>query len=723
MTGGVQTETESSGWYLMHISLHGLVRGAELELGRDADTGGQIQYVVELVRALAERKDVDRVDLLTRQIQDRRVGADYAAPEEILDEAAKARIVRIPFGPRRYLRKERLWSYIDCFVDLALRHIRSVGRVPDVIHAHYADAGLAGARLAALLGVPFVFTGHSLGRDKRRRLLDSGQEPGAIDQRYHLDQRIEAEEQALDMASLVIASTRQEIDQQYAQYANHRGANIIVVPPGVDVSRFRPYKRGEALGPYRLEVERFLQHPRRPLILALARADERKNLANLVRAYGEHPELREQANLVLVAGNRTRIAELDRGARTVWRELIELIDDYDLHGHVAYPKHHSPDDVPCLYRLAAARNGVFVNPALTEPFGLTLIEAAASGLPVVATDDGGPQEILRHCRNGQLIDPLDIEGMGRVLTDVLSNRARWRQWVQRGQRGVAKHYTWAGHADNYLHELDRLVARRRRRRRVPNKSRLPTVERLLICDIDNTLLGNREGLDRLLEAITGAGDRLAFGIATGRRLDSAVRVLKEWGVPTPDLLITAVGSEVHYGSGQLEDRDWLRHLDFRWNRDAVLETLSGAQGLRLQPGSEQRAHKISYFADPERMPDLGEIRQLLREHGVHVNVIFSHDAYLDILPVRASKGLAVRFVADRWGIEMDRVLVAGDSGNDEEMLSGQSLGVVVGNYSHELDHLKHRKRVYFADGECADGVLEGIEHYDFLGQIRQPQYD
>ncbi len=723
MSGGERTETESGGWYLMHISLHGLVRGTELELGRDADTGGQIQYVVELVRALAGRKDVNRVDLLTRQIHDRRVGADYAEAEELLDEAAKARIVRIPFGPRRYLRKERLWPYIDCFIDLALRHIRSVGRVPDAIHAHYADAGLAGARLAALLGVPFVFTGHSLGREKRRRLVDSGQDPDAIDQRYQFDQRIEAEEQALDMASLVVASTRQEVEQQYAQYANHSGANIIVVPPGVDLSRFRPYKRGEALGPYRPEVERFLRHPKRPLILALARADERKNLATLVRAYGEHPTLREKANLVLIAGNRTRIAELDKGARRVWRELIELIDDYDLHGHVAYPKHHSPEDVAGIYRLAAARNGVFVNPALTEPFGLTLIEAAASGLPVIATDDGGPQEILRHCRNGRLIDPLDTEGLGKTLADALGNRTRWRQWSQRGQRGVAQHYTWAGHADTYLRELDRLIARRRRRRRAPHKSRLPTVERLLICDIDNTLLGDREGLDRLLEAIAGAGDRLAFGIATGRRLDSALRVLREWGVPTPDLLITAVGSEVHYGPGQLEDGDWLRHLDFRWDREAVLEALSGAPGLRLQPGSEQRAHKISYFADPDRMPGLGEIRQLLRERGVHVNVIFSHDAYLDILPIRASKGLAVRFVADRWGIEMERVLVAGDSGNDEEMLSGHSLGVVVGNYSHELDHLKQRKRVYFAEAECAAGVLEGIEHYDFLGRIRQPQYD
>ena len=54
---------------------------------------------------------------------------------------------------------------------------------------------------------------------------------------------------------------------------------------------------------------------------------------------------------------------------------------------------------------------MFVNPALTEPFGLTLIEAAASGLPVVATNDGGPQDILRLCGNGVLVDPLDADEM------------------------------------------------------------------------------------------------------------------------------------------------------------------------------------------------------------------------------------------------------------------------------------------------------------------------
>ncbi|MFP4333079.1 MAG: HAD family hydrolase, partial [Campylobacterales bacterium] len=59
------------------------------------------------------------------------------------------------------------------------------------------------------------------------------------------------------------------------------------------------------------------------------------------------------------------------------------------------------------------------------------------------------------------------------------------------------------------------------------------------------------------------------------------------------------------------------------------------------------------------------------------------------------------------------ILVAGDSGNDEDMLSGGSLAIVVGNYSKELKKLRGRVNVYFANTNYAAGILEGINYYDF----------
>jgi sucrose-phosphate synthase len=83
--------------------------------------------------------------------------------------------------------------------------------------------------------------------------------------------------------------------------------------------------------------------------------------------------------------------------------------------------------------------------------------------------------------------------------------------------------------------------------------------------------------------------------------------------------------------------------------------------------------------------------------------------------------LAIRFICYKWNLRPDRLLVAGDSGNDADMLSGDTLGVVVGNHTSELDDLRGHPRIYFAEGNHAWGVIEGMDHYDFLGHIRVPE--
>ena len=254
--------TEKSKHYIVLISAHGLIRGHDLELGRDADTGGQTLYVVELARALAAHPDVDRVDLLTRRIIDPKVDPDYANPLEELGPGSH--IVRLECGPKRYLRKEVLWPHMECFIDKALQHIRSVGRIPDVIHGHYADAGYIGSRLSGLLGTPFIFTGHSLGRVKRDRLLERGVKPENIESQYNMNRRIEAEETALESAALVIASTQQEVEQQYKVYDNYQTKRMEVIAPGVDLSRFSPPHREDPEPHIQSTLNRFLKTPKNP---------------------------------------------------------------------------------------------------------------------------------------------------------------------------------------------------------------------------------------------------------------------------------------------------------------------------------------------------------------------------------------------------------------------------------------------------------------------------
>jgi len=172
------------------ISVHGLIRADALELGRDADTGGQVLYVVELARALANHDDVAHVDLITRCIRDPNVGAAYGLPVEQL--APKASIVRIAAGGDAYIPKEQLWEHLYSFVDNLHDYYSHSGQKPDVVHSHYADAGYVGCRLSYMLGVPLVHTGHSLGRVKRRRLLASGIDHETVDKTYNMRKRLKA---------------------------------------------------------------------------------------------------------------------------------------------------------------------------------------------------------------------------------------------------------------------------------------------------------------------------------------------------------------------------------------------------------------------------------------------------------------------------------------------------------------------------------------------------
>lgn len=707
--------------YLVLLSVHGLLRGRELELGRDADTGGQILYVIELARALAKQPGVAQVDLFTRKVLDLHVSPDYAEPIEPL--ADNARIVRIEAGPPEYLPKEQLWDHLDGFADNALSFLRDSDGLPSLIHSHYADAGYVGVRLSAQLGVPLVHTGHSLGRVKRRRLLAMGLKQELIDSKYNMTRRINAEEETLGAASLVITSTSQEIEEQYGLYDHYQPERMHVIPPGTDLQRFHPPDGSEQRTPIRQELLRFLREPQKPMILALSRPDERKNIATLVEAYGESPELQRAANLVIIVGNRDDLRDMESGAQQVLTDILLLIDLYDLYGRVAYPKHHSADEVPLLYQLAAASRGVFINPALTEPFGLTLIESAASGLPIVATEDGGPIDIIGHCRNGILIDPLDKQDITKALLKVLCDASGWRKLAHNGLTAVRKHYAWSAHAESYMGSIAPLLETVQPPPQAPlSRRRILYHDRAIFTDLDQNLLGDPDSLADFIRILRENRKCSTFGIATGRRLDSALAIMRRYGIPRPDVLITALGTEIYYAPQLTADGSWTRHIDHLWYPRRVRDLLSELPGIKPQQKSEQSRFKVSFYYDGEHAPGLDEIASLLHQADLSVHVNLSFGQFLDAVPARASKGLALRYVADQWGIPLEHCLCAGGSGADEDMMRGNTLAVVVANrHNEELSQLVDTESIYFAREPFAAGILEAIEHYDFFAACQVPQ--
>ena len=225
--------------YVQLFSIHGLVRSENMELGRDADTGGQVKYIIELADSLSRRDEIRQVDLFTRLISDKTVSDDYSTPIEPVNE--KFRIVRIQCGGRKYKRKELLWPHLDEYIDKTIKHIKRENQIPDIVHGHYPDGGYVAMQLAGIFGIPFVFTGHSLGRVKRQKLINDGMNEAAINKRYKIDYRILIEEQILGDAELIVTSTRQEINRQYGMYQGKDYPTYKVVPPGLDLDKFYPF--------------------------------------------------------------------------------------------------------------------------------------------------------------------------------------------------------------------------------------------------------------------------------------------------------------------------------------------------------------------------------------------------------------------------------------------------------------------------------------------------
>ncbi|KAJ0260779.1 sucrose-phosphate synthase 2 [Hirschfeldia incana] len=535
--------------YIVLISLHGLIRGENMELGRDSDTGGQVKYVVELARALASMPGVYRVDLLTRQVSAPGVDSSYSEPTEMLNpldtdnterahgESSGAYIVRIPFGPKdKYVPKELLWPHIPEFVDRALSSIMKTSKAlgdeicdggqvwPVSIHGHYADAGDSAALLSGALNVPMVFTGHSLGRDKLEQLLKQGRPKEEINNNYKIMRRIEAEELCLDASEIVITSTKQEIEEQWNLYDGFdpvlerklrarmkRGVSclgrfmprMVVIPPGMEFHHIVPHDVDEdgdgedpqtADPPIWSEIMRFFSNPRKPMILALARPDPKKNLVTLVKAFGECRPLRDLANLTLIMGNRDDIDELSTTNSSVLLSILKLIDKYDLYGQVAMPKHHKQSDVPEIYRLAAKTKGVFINPAFIEPFGLTLIEAGAHGLPTVATINGGPVDIHRVLDNGLLVDPHNQQAISDALLKLVSDKQLWTKCRQNGLKNIHL-FSWPEHCKTYLARIASCKQRSPKWQRVEFENADPDSPSDSLRDIHDISLNLKLSLD------------------------------------------------------------------------------------------------------------------------------------------------------------------------------------------------------------------------------------
>ncbi|WP_006787020.1 sucrose synthase [Thiorhodospira sibirica] len=506
---------------LLILSPHGFFGQANV-LGRP-DTGGQVVYILDQVRALeremrsrlqAQGLHIEpRILVVTRLIPEAQ-GTSCDQPVERINGTRNAQILRVPFRSKEgeiiphWISRFEIWPYLERFADDVEQTVRAeLGTRPDLIIGNYSDGNLVATLLSARMQVTQCHIAHAL---EKTKYLYSDLYWKENEAQYHFSCQFTADLIAMNAADFIITSTYQEIagtDHSVGQYESYsafsmpglyrvvKGIDVFdpkfnIVSPGADAEVYFSYKDSERrlhglhdelqtliFGTPSEDMRGTLKHPERPLIFTMARLDRIKNIAGLVQWYAENEALREQANLLIVAGYTDAGKSADREEQEQIGYLHHLFTTHGLDEQVRWlgvrlDKVFAGE----LYRFIADRRGVFVQPALFEAFGLTVIEAMVSGLPTFATHYGGPLEIIEHGQSGFHIDPMRGDQASAQLLAFLRECEQdpdyWVRISHGGMERVERHYTWSLYAQRmmtlsriygfwkYVTNLERAEARR-----------------------------------------------------------------------------------------------------------------------------------------------------------------------------------------------------------------------------------------------------------------------
>jgi len=427
-------------------TIHGLVRAKNIELGVDEDTGGQIVYVLELAKTLSKQTEIDKIDIITRKIEDpQHPGYD----KDIEEINKKINLVRLPCGPKKYIKKVDLWPYLDEFTQNAKNYIENSEQKPDIIQSNYADGGFVGRNLAKKLAIPLVHISHSLAKPEIERLKESRKNFEKIIKENHFKYQAELEQKIINDANAIVASSENEKTLQYGLYNLKSPDKIQVIYPGIDLDKIKILKTNDFTSLTK-------NIGKKPIILALTRMDVKKNLIGLVKAFLKDKELQKIAQLV-IASSTFNAESLSSKEKNLITEIKEEINKSNISETVSLI---NPEDFGGpfnLYKIASESKGIFVNPALFEGFGLTTLEAGIFGLPVVATKNGGPSEVVNKCKNGILINPLDKKELAEAIKKIIKNEKLWQEFSENSVKNISKYYSWENAAKKQIELFFNLI--------------------------------------------------------------------------------------------------------------------------------------------------------------------------------------------------------------------------------------------------------------------------
>ncbi|KAF8407495.1 hypothetical protein HHK36_006629 [Tetracentron sinense] len=465
------------------------------------DTGGQVVYILDQVRAMEEELLIrikkqglsmkPQILVVTRLIPDAR-GTKCNQELETIFGTKHSRILRVPFRTEngvlhQWVSRFDIYPYLERFTqDATAKIIDHMEGKPDLIIGNYSDGNMVASLMASKLGIIQGTIAHALEKTKYE---DSDIKWKELDSKYHFSCQFTADIIAMNAADFIITSTYQEIagsKDRPGQYESHvaftlpglcrviSGINVFnpkfnIAAPGADQSVYFPYmEKQKRLTSYHPSIEEllysqadnsehigYLEDRKKPIIFSMARLDTVKNITGLTEWYGQNKRLRNLVNLVVVAGFFDPSKSKDREEIAEIKKMHTLIEKYQLKGQIRWiaaqnDRYRNGE----LYRCIADTKGAFVQPALYEAFGLTVIEAMNCGLPTFATNQGGPAEIIVDGVSGFHIDPNDGDNSSNKIANFfekcMEDAEYWNKMSTEGLKRIYECYTWKIYANKVL---------------------------------------------------------------------------------------------------------------------------------------------------------------------------------------------------------------------------------------------------------------------------------
>ena len=449
--------------HIVFLNPQGNFDPADSYLTEHPDFGGQLVYVKELAQAMAQQGH--KVDIVTRRIRDSSWPEFFADQDSYSMCQENLRILRFSFGGDLFLTKEKLWPHLPELVDGMLQFYGDV--LPDFITAHYADGGYAAALTFKKTGIPFSFTGHSLGAQKLDKLGTATDNWLSMESRFKFSKRIAAERISIKYSAKIMVSTKQEMDEQYAhplyisKLDKFDKTKFEIISPGVNENIFSqtPMSADDILKP---KLDTIFGVNGGPVILVSSRLDEKKNISGVVQAYSQDNALIEKAHLVICfRGINDPVADIhkiSKDEKIVLQKIVNIIERGNIQKYVHFLNIGSQIELAATYRYFAQRGSVFALTSLYEPFGLAPLEAAATGLVPVVTKNGGPSEIFFNGA-GVLVDPTSTKSISEGLMDGLR---RYSELSKMAAQLVKNKYTWRQTATRYLHAINEVIYSRQK---------------------------------------------------------------------------------------------------------------------------------------------------------------------------------------------------------------------------------------------------------------------